>query len=280
MNVTTRLTRPRFGRGRRPAFTLVELLVVIGIIGVLLAILLPTIFSATRQASRKRTLADLHAVTMALEEYNKDFKGYPRPPLGTTAGQNRKARILGTALIGPGGKNADGADGPGFRTEKNSTGKVWGPYLPIEKFKTNPSEGTLLDRYDMEIYYFPQWRGFTKGPPPTPLFGNASSSPILDPLNAGKPAQPKSVYDWAAADVPVNTGDDPSAVLYLRKALGDDDLDDLISSTETLKDTPQFILLSVGQRKKFTAADGAAGREKIKKNFDKCDEVSTVPGAP
>ncbi|MEZ0266048.1 MAG: hypothetical protein ACAI43_15070, partial [Phycisphaerae bacterium] len=172
------------------------------------------------------------------------------------------------ALIGPGGTTGvtkDGADGPGFRTVDN--GKVWGPYLPIEKFKASAGDGKLLDRYDMEIYYFPQWRASMPG---TPLFGTAGNNPLKNGT-VGVPSN--AVYDWAAADT------DGYAADYLRKALGDDDLNDLISPPETLKETPQFILLSVGQRKKFTAAD-TGGKEKIKTNFEKCDEVSTVPGAP
>jgi hypothetical protein len=128
-----------------------------------------------------------------------------------------------------------------------------------------------MDRYDMEIYNVPQLRGFQKtGPTATPIFGNSSNSPLLE---VGQPAQPKSVYDWAAGDV------DGYACQYLRKALGDDDLSDTVNNSETLRDLPEFILLSVGQRKKFTAAD-TGGLEKIKNNFEKCDEVSTVPMGP
>jgi len=82
---------------QRQGFTLIEMLVVIGIIGVLLAIILPTIFATNKAANRKRTQADLGTVQMALEEYRKDFKDYPRQQVA-----NRAEHILGCADGAPG----------------------------------------------------------------------------------------------------------------------------------------------------------------------------------
>ena len=62
--------------GRRSAGTraisLVELLVVIGIIAILIAILLPSISRAREQANRTRCQSNLHQIGMALAIYVSD----------------------------------------------------------------------------------------------------------------------------------------------------------------------------------------------------------------
>src|SRR4051812_40084300 len=57
------------------AFTLVELLVVIGIIAVLIGILLPAINKARKQARRTAVLAQLHQIGVAVAAYEVEFRG-------------------------------------------------------------------------------------------------------------------------------------------------------------------------------------------------------------
>src|SRR5687768_14440415 len=62
---------------RRRAFTLVELLVVIGIIALLVGILLPTLTRARAAASRVQCLSNQRQLMMAVAMYQNRFKGSP-----------------------------------------------------------------------------------------------------------------------------------------------------------------------------------------------------------
>ena len=197
---------------RRPdrtpgGFTLIEVLVAVGIIVLITSILLPAILYSKTRALVIRARGDLGTIANALDAYKADFQDYPRfvDPSVSQAGFNnpgsgywldyqedRGARLLCRALIGPAGAGTtgvaspgdDGADGPGFRVRRNLagvggaqqlSGRVYGPYLQPDKWKLsydpNPQAANvpsslmynakMLDLYGNPILYYPATPGAT-----------------------------------------------------------------------------------------------------------------------
>ena len=63
--------------GRRSAFTLIELLTVVGIIGLLVGILLPSLSAARTSARKAKVKVQLDSIGKVLEAFNNDVGDYP-----------------------------------------------------------------------------------------------------------------------------------------------------------------------------------------------------------
>ena len=67
-------------RKRACGFSLIELMVVIGIIAILVALLLPALQRAKHQAKSVQCKSNLRQIGMALQIYSNDWKGWIFPP--------------------------------------------------------------------------------------------------------------------------------------------------------------------------------------------------------
>lgn len=124
---------------KRAAFTLVELLVVISIIGILAAMLMPTLNKAKNQAGKATDLNNLKQIMVALHVYTADSSDVLTPPNWDNGG-----------FPGPQGTNAGWLYAPNFTGSGDryrlDTGLFW-PTLHNPKLYVCPNDDLEMSRY-------------------------------------------------------------------------------------------------------------------------------------
>jgi len=114
------------------AFTLIELLIVITIIGILAGLTLSTLGYVNKKAARSRAEAEVAALSAAIESYKLDYGSYP-----TNANTNKSPSLF-SELTGQGPIN---------------TNKVY--FEPTPQITTNMTAGPFIDPWGTTYSYNP-----------------------------------------------------------------------------------------------------------------------------
>lgn len=112
----------------KKGFTMVEVLVVLGIIGLLMVFLVPNLFSSQDKGKETAVKAVMHSVQLAVEAYNMENNAYP-------IGRNVTVRALSDNYLIPGGYLSEVPKNPftGLKyTEADTAGKIIYDYNNIE----------------------------------------------------------------------------------------------------------------------------------------------------
>lgn len=225
-------SRPPVSAGlpRRAGFTLVELLVVMGIIALILSIALPVAFKARRQAAKARSARDLAALATGLDEFKNNFNEYPQiyyPYLGVPNTDARNAKtgqaVLYSALMG--------IDQTGKVIADPKSGRPRPALINSESFRTSDANA-LYQICDSALHPYLYFVALT----PSPNIRIAQRFV----WNNGARTAPLPLYNYA--DCP----NFANGLADMQALMGDTNKNGLIDPTETPSYTGPYILWAAG----------------------------------
>jgi len=156
---------PRRARVRRLGMTLIELTVIIAIIGLLLAIMLPSMFTMQKLARKASTQTTINTLASACEIFKSERNGYPDSAKATidTISNTEGRHGLVYWLTGKSNKDANSLNSTGWRP--GPRGKLYNAdffgitNVPI---MTEQHDGlsflSFQDSFGRPIYYY-SWHG-------------------------------------------------------------------------------------------------------------------------
>lgn len=268
----------------RAGFTMVEVMITIGIIITLASLAVYGIAAAKRAARRAETVARLNAISTALTQYHSDFGTYPP---SFSAGYDG-SQMLSESMLG--WQNNDGAGTThgdstdfGFRVIAGR-GKVYGPYLPPDPKTFYSDTGTyangnvFIDANGNSILYYkavPQKIGratrtinavFSDSAPPpanqedAPGYANFTAFRAIYQtkdnqyywVREGSTVVKKTFGAANSCSFPDNAADDQKA---FRKLLGDLNGDNAITTGELINGSDSYLLVAPGEDGLYFTAD-------------------------